>query len=337
MSVEESPKSRRLDLRVPSSLHATLQGAAHASGLSLNAYCVGQLEAMGFGSGRNGEAATLVARARAVAGAALSAVVLHGSWVRGEASPSSDVDALIVVDSRLPLIRDLYRAWDAEPITWRGHRVDPQFVHLPVDGETSGLWAEVAVDGAVLFEHEQDLSLHLARIRRAIATGRLVRRVVHGQPYWTETARSLAGDFVERSAARLRAIEVLYDSGSWADVVRESQETIELALKGLLRAVGIDPPRVHDVAGVLVAERSRLPTSLAADIDRLVAVSRKLCRDRERAFYGAEELAPSELYRESDADKARDAARLVVERVSPHIQHESYDPSNRQYRVQSRR
>jgi HEPN domain-containing protein len=36
-----------------------------------------------------------------------------------------------------------------------------------------------------------------------------------------------------------------------ADVVGESQEIVELALKGLLRSCGIDPPRIHDVSDVL--------------------------------------------------------------------------------------
>ena len=51
-----------------------------------------------------------------------------------------------------------------------------------------GFWAEVAVDGIVLFERDWRLSTHLARVRRAIAERRLVRRLAHGQPYWTEAA-----------------------------------------------------------------------------------------------------------------------------------------------------
>lgn len=131
--------------------------------------------------------------------------------------------------------------------------------------------------------------------------------------------RTLAADYVRRAAARLGAIDVLYEAGSWADVVQESQEVVELALKGLLRAAGVDPPRVHDVAEVLEAERKRLPKALAADVDRLAAASRTLRRDRELAFYGAEDLTPSEFYRQHDADEARDAACLVVARVRPHV------------------
>ena len=131
--------------------------------------------------------------------------------------------------------------------------------------------------------------------------------------------RTLAADHLRRASARLIALDALYDAESWADVVRQSQEAVELALKGLLRACGVDPPRVHDVAGVLEAERDRLPPSLAPDLPRLAAASRALRRDRELAFYGAEDLTPSEFYRQDDADEARSAARFVVERVRPHV------------------
>ena len=83
--------------------------------------------------------------------------------------------------------------------------------------------------------------------------------------------------------------------------------------------MGIDPPRVHDVAEVLEAEGDRLPPALASDIDRLAAASRSLRRDRELAFLGAEDLVPSVFYREPDADEARADARFVVERVRPHV------------------
>lgn len=129
----------------------------------------------------------------------------------------------------------------------------------------------------------------------------------------------LAADHVRRAEARLRALDVLFDAESWADVVRESQEVVELALKGLLRSVDVEPPRVHDVAEVLEAERSRLPEPLQHALPQLTEASRRLRRDRELAFYGAEDLTPSDFYRRADAEQARDSARLVVTRVSPHI------------------
>ena len=132
--------------------------------------------------------------------------------------------------------------------------------------------------------------------------------------------RALAADYVRRATIRLRALDVLYDAESWADVVRESQEVVELALKALLRAAGIDPPRVHDVADVIEAERGRLPTAISDDdVDLLAAASRELRRDRELAFYGAEDLTPSDFYRRPDADSARSTARRVVDMVRPHV------------------
>jgi HEPN domain-containing protein len=129
--------------------------------------------------------------------------------------------------------------------------------------------------------------------------------------------RDLAGDYLWRSEIRVRALAVLYDAESWADVVRESQEIVELALKGLLRSCGVSPPRVHDVSDVLLAERERLPAAAAAHLDRMVSVSRQLRRDRELAFYGAEDLTPSGFYTEEDARAARAAAEDLVGLIAP--------------------
>jgi hypothetical protein len=131
--------------------------------------------------------------------------------------------------------------------------------------------------------------------------------------------RDLARDYLRRSEVRLRALTVLYDGGSWADVVRESQEIVELTLKGLLRSCGVSPPRVHDVSDVLLAERERLPRELAGQVARMVSVSRRLRRDRELAFYGAEDLTPSGFYTEEDARAARTDAEELVGLIAPHV------------------
>ncbi|MFM8635107.1 MAG: HEPN domain-containing protein [Planctomycetia bacterium] len=129
----------------------------------------------------------------------------------------------------------------------------------------------------------------------------------------------LAADYVRRAAARLSALDSLFTAESWADVVRESQEVVELALKGLLRAVGVEPPRIHDVSDVLIAERARLPKAIQRQVESLAAGSRTLRRDRELAFYGAEDLTPSGFYTRDDAVAARDIARKTVAAVEPHV------------------
>jgi len=131
--------------------------------------------------------------------------------------------------------------------------------------------------------------------------------------------QDLAKDYIRRAAGRLRALDVLYEDGHWADVVREAQEVVELALKAALRSHGVDPPRLHDVSDVLLAERERLPAALTAEMDALVRISRELRRDRELAFYGAEDLTPSGFYSKDDATRAREGARLTVRLVRPHV------------------
>ncbi|MCY4660175.1 MAG: toxin-antitoxin system HicB family antitoxin [Acidobacteria bacterium] len=188
ISLPDSTKSGRFLLRLPPPLHAMLEAAARDAGLSLNEYCVRRLATGGPGALVEEPAAEVVARAARVAGDALIAVVLHGSLARREATAASDADVLVVVESSLALNRSVYRDWDSRPVTWGGRRVDAHFAHPPADLAPNGLWAEAALDGIVLFERGRRLSAHLGRVRRAIADGRLVRRVVHGQPYWTAAA-----------------------------------------------------------------------------------------------------------------------------------------------------
>ncbi|WP_425154638.1 HEPN domain-containing protein [Candidatus Palauibacter sp.] len=129
----------------------------------------------------------------------------------------------------------------------------------------------------------------------------------------------LAEDYLRRAKLRLKALDVLFEGEGWPDVVRESQEILELTLKGLLRWCGVDPPRIHDVSDVLLAEKDRLPPELAGEAEALAAASRHLRRDRELAFYGAEDLTPTGFYSRADAVSARDAARRTVEAVYPHV------------------
>ena len=121
-------------------------------------------------------------------GKACRGVVLFGSWVRGEAGPSSDVDALIVLDSTSALTRALYHPWDESPVQWGALSVEPHLVQLPGPAAPGTVWAEAAIDGLVLFERDLRISRQLAGVRRSIAEGKLVRRTLHGQPYWAEVA-----------------------------------------------------------------------------------------------------------------------------------------------------
>lgn len=128
--------------------------------------------------------------------------------------------------------------------------------------------------------------------------------------------KSLVKDYIERAQVRIGAVEYLFSKKAWADVVRESQEIVELALKALLRECHIDVPRIHDVSGILTQEESKLPPEIKKDLEKICDISRSLRRDRELAYYGSEDLTPSEFYKEKDAKEALSSARFIVEKIS---------------------
>jgi predicted nucleotidyltransferase len=179
----------RFLLRLPPTLHGSLTARAAVHSLSLNEYCVRKLAGPEPVTVTDPDGLAVCDRAAAVAGSRLTGIVVHGSWVRGEARAASDVDVLVVVDQRLALTRALYRAWDDEPLTWAGRPVDAHFLHLPADPRhASGIWCEAAIDGLLLADRDGRLEEALRQIRRAIADGQLVRKYAHGQPYWTAAA-----------------------------------------------------------------------------------------------------------------------------------------------------
>jgi predicted nucleotidyltransferase len=185
----KSSPSGRFVLRLDPPLHESLRHAAERSAMSLNAYCSRQLALAAGGAIGWAWAAEAVQRATRIAGNGLVGVVLFGSRARGEAHAGSDTDLLVVVDRSVPLNRALYSKWDKAPIVVDGQRVEPHFVRLPEAGRAPlGLWAEVAIDGIVLFCRDLELPSALAAIRRDIADGRIVRKTSHGQPYWVRAA-----------------------------------------------------------------------------------------------------------------------------------------------------
>jgi len=105
---------------------------------------------------------------------------------RVDESTSSDLDLLFVADDSSAVTRNLYRKWDAEPpLGWHGHPVSPHVAHMRPDYDpVSGFWAEVALDGLVVFDPEWVVSRYLVTLRRRISDGEIERRVVGGRAYW---------------------------------------------------------------------------------------------------------------------------------------------------------
>ena len=116
----------------------------------------------------------------------------------------------------------------------------------------------------------------------------------------------------------------LRDEDVHSYVVREVQELVEWVLKGVLRAVGVEPPKFHDVGALLVEHQAKFLPPVRDRLPRAAEISWRLRRERELAFDGDIDFIPTEQY---TADEARwayeDAAWVVrlavdvIERLEP--------------------
>lgn len=93
----------------------------------------------------------------------------------------------------------------------------------------------------------------------------------------------------------------------WNLAARRAQEVVELVVKGLLNEMGVEYPRTHDPAPVLVEtiRQRRLPVD-PAFLDWLSGLSNRLAEIRGPAFYHEIEVG------EAEARSAVDAADRVL-------------------------
>lgn len=126
------------------------------------------------------------------------------------------------------------------------------------------------------------------------------------------TADELARSYFSRAAKRMLALRVLLEAEAYPDVVREAQEIVELALKGMLRGIGVDPPKWHDVGSVLIEHQHKFPPALQVELASLADISLRLRRDREAAFYGDIDLIPERIFDKDSADRAMSGAVKVL-------------------------
>lgn len=126
------------------------------------------------------------------------------------------------------------------------------------------------------------------------------------------TGVELSRAYLAKARLRPEVLQLLAARQGWSDLVREAQELVELATKAMLRHVGIDPPRLHDVGPVLLAEQGRFPAEIAAHIAELAEASQWLRAQRELSFYGDVEWIPTERYGPADGERALQAAQVAL-------------------------
>ena len=327
-------------LRLPPDLHGRLREVAAHRGKSLNALCRDILQdAVGSGAERTapptrGKVGSspldrLTQACRRTFGPDLAGLALFGSVARGEEFPDSDLDLLLVmVDSR-PIRRELYTRWEKDVAAIaEAHftrEVTPHFVAL---AGPAGGGRRIVAGGRT--RRDGALGARPRAVGRAARDSRLLgeRRGDPADEAWASLLGagrgwrpmknvSLIADHITRAEHRLAAVRLLAERESWADVVRESQEVVELCLKALLRSARVEVPRIHDVSKILRAETARLPKAIRPHVGRLADISHSMRRDRELAFYGSEDLTPSEFYEEKDGKAALDQATWVFRTVRP--------------------
>lgn len=105
---------------------------------------------------------------------------------------------------------------------------------------------------------------------------------------------------------------MLHARHAHSDVVRESQEVVELALKGMLRWAGVDPPKIHDVGDLLLEFAGRFEGVGDGELAALARASKELRKEREFSFSGDIDFIPTDEYDADDADTAIGQARLAA-------------------------
>lgn len=134
------------------------------------------------------------------------------------------------------------------------------------------------------------------------------------------TNQSLAQSYLSKARVRLTILPVLDQAAAYSDVVREAQEVVELALKAMLRHVGIEPPHWHDVGGLVRDYASRFTALGADEIERLAVASAWLRKEREFSFYGDIDFLPTEQYTAETARRAIDDAIACVDAAARTIE-----------------
>jgi HEPN domain-containing protein len=127
------------------------------------------------------------------------------------------------------------------------------------------------------------------------------------------TQLALAHSDIEKAEKRLKVLSLLLQEEAYSDVVREAQELVELALKGILFQAGIEPPKKHDIGRFFKEMRDRLPQCAAREADRLKAISGRLGRERNVSFYGDRDCIPADEYTRQEAEQALEDARFVYQ------------------------
>jgi HEPN domain-containing protein len=131
------------------------------------------------------------------------------------------------------------------------------------------------------------------------------------------TSRERADRLLAEASEILHELSGTLRRGSWNLAVRRSQEVVELALKGLLAELGVDYPKVHDVAPLF----GRIVRGRGLPIDEgilvwLESASAWLAMSRGPAFYLETEFSEEQARKAvNEADRVLDFTVRLLDQI----------------------
>ena len=105
---------------------------------------------------------------------------------------------------------------------------------------------------------------------------------------------AMAKAYIEDAEYSLSEAKSAHKAGIYHRSVRSAQECTELSLKAILRLIGVECSRQHDVSIILqeIAERKSLPNWFISALPEISLISKRLAEERGPAFYGEDYCHP---------------------------------------------
>jgi len=132
----------------------------------------------------------------------------------------------------------------------------------------------------------------------------------------------IAQSYIHQAGARLQDAVDAHREKNHPYAVRLSQECVELSLKAVLRGVGLEYPRTHEISYILTQEKERFPEWFRAEVEYMERSSKLLFAKREPSLHGDESsiLSPDEVMSSGDAEDATKRANRVFGLCSKLVQ-----------------
>lgn len=122
---------------------------------------------------------------------------------------------------------------------------------------------------------------------------------------------SAGRSYVEDAKIILEEAEESFNKGYNHRAIRKCQESVELALKGILRVVGIEYPKSHRI-GVVLKDSALKEKLEEGTLEKIITIANRLADEREIAFYGLDTSSAKDMFDEDDASEAIADAHYII-------------------------